>query len=170
MLACSAAFSTIAMGADAMESEAVFQVLSNAKTQAFQLKEDAERLESFTRSSASWASHKDAVNMIKDDVNAMGRLLAKLQDNRPGAASWQQSAIDRVTPVAQELATNTTAAIERLNRNPQALNTPDYQNYLEAIVDSANNLASTITNLVDYGKTKQRLDRLASKLELPATR
>jgi hypothetical protein len=107
---------------------------------------------------------------IKDDVNAMGRLLAKLQDDRDGAASWQQAAIDRVTPVAKELASNTTAAIEHLNHNPSRLNSPDYQQYLEAICDSANNLAATISNFVEYGKTKQRLERMSSKLELPAAR
>jgi hypothetical protein len=168
MLAVLVAYSTPARAADAVESDQVSKILSDAKVQAFQLKEDAEQMEAYTRSGASWRSHADAIGIIKEDVNKMGALLTKLQSSRNGAAPWQQTAIDRVNPVAKELAANTLAAIERLNKNPQRLNTPDYQNYLEAIVDSATNLADAITNFVDYGKARQRLERLTTKLELPA--
>ncbi len=168
MLAGWFAFATVATAAGNVESDQVSRILSDAKMQAFQLREDAAQLESFTRSTASWESHSEASARIKEDVNKMGSLLTKLQDSRNGAAVWQQTAIDRVAPVAKELASNTTAAIERLNKNPRRLNTPDYQNYLEAIADSANNLAATITDFVDYGKARQRLERLATKLELPA--
>jgi signal transduction histidine kinase len=168
MLAGCFAFATAAWAAGNAESDQVSRILSDAKIQAYQLKEDASQMESFTRSTASWESHADAIDKIKEDVNAMGRLLTRLQENRNSAAAWQQTAIDRVTPVAKELASTTTAAIDRLNKNPRRLNTADYQNYLEAIADSANNLAATVTDFVDYGKARQRLERLANKLELPA--
>lgn len=168
MLAGCVAFAMPLWAAGAPESDHISQVLSDAKLQAFQLKEDADKLESFTHSNAAWETHSDVISRIREDVNKMGRLLATLQNDRASAAAWQQTAIDRVMPVAKELASNTTAAIERLNKNPRLLNTPDYQNYLEAIGDSANNLAGTISNFVDYGKTRQRLERLAAKLELPA--
>jgi thiaminase len=168
MLAGWFGFSTAASAAGANDSDQVSKILSDAKTQAFQLKEDAEQMETFTRATANWASHADAISRIKEDVNSMGRLLAKLQDSRRSAAPWQQTAIDRINPAAKELASNTTAAIDHLNKNPQRLNTAAYQDYLEAIADSANNLASMITNFADYGKARQRLERLAAKLELPA--
>lgn len=170
MLAMSILYSTPARAAGAVESDEVSKMLSDAKIEAAQLREDAEQMEVFTRSGASWQSHAEVINNIKGDVNRMSGLLAKLQNSRNLAAPWQQTAIDRVSPVAKELAANTTAAIERLNKNPQRLNSTDYQNYLEAIADSATNLSDTITNFVDYGKTRQRLDRLATKLELPQTR
>ncbi len=161
-------FSTAAKAAGEVESEQVSKMLSDAKMQAFQLKEDAEQLETFSRLSGSWASHVEAVNKIKENANVMGRLLTKLQNNRNIAAPWQRTAIDRITPIAKELAANTTAAIEHLSKTPERLTTPGYQNYLEAIADSASNLASTIAQFVDYGKTRQRLDRLVKVLELPA--
>lgn len=161
-------FSPAAKAASEVESEQVSKILSDAKMQAFQLKEDAEQLETFSRATGSWASHVEAINKIKENVNAMGRLLAKLQENRNNAALWQRTAIDRVTPIAKELAANTTTAIEHLNKTPERLTTPTYQNYLEAIADSASNLASTIAEFVDYGKTKQRLDRLVRVLEIPS--
>lgn len=168
MLAGWVGFATAAKAANAIESDQVSIILSNAKMQAFQLREDANQMESFTRSNASWETHAGAISRIREDVNAMSRLLAKLQDSRGTAAPWQQTAIDRISPVAKELASNTTAAIDHLSKNPRRLNTAQYQDYLEAISDSANNLAATITDFVEYGKTRQRLDRLATKLEIPA--
>jgi hypothetical protein len=161
------ALATPAFAADVNEPDHVSALLSDAKMQAFQLKEDASTLESYTRSNLSWESHTTAIVRIRENVNKMSGLLTQLQDNRKDAAPWQQNAIDRVMPLAKELAANTTTAIEAINKNPRHVNAPAYQEYLEAIYDSANNLASTIADFTDYGKTKERLDRLAKKLELP---
>jgi signal transduction histidine kinase len=157
-----------AFAAGAPESDQVSQILSEVKTQANQLRDDADKLESYTRAQTNWESHAEAVSRIKDDINGMSGMLAKLEKERGASAAWQQTAIDRIVPVAKELAANTTGAIERLSAHPTRLKTPDYQNYLEAIADSAANLAATVNNFVDYGRTRQRLERLASKLELPA--
>lgn len=169
MLAGWFAFPPAARAVNAVESAQVAKTLSDAKVQAYQLREDADEMESYTRSNTTWESHVDAINRIKEDVNAMGRLITKLQADRDGAAPWQQTAIDRVIPLAKETASNTTAAIDHLNKYPQRVNTAAYQNYLEAIADSANNLAATITNFVDYGKAKQHLKRMTTILELPAS-
>ena len=148
------------------EAEKVSRILSDAKMEAYQLKVDADNLEAYTRSNATWESHADAISRIKDDVNTMGKTLTKLEENRGAAELWQRTAIDRVMPVAKELAANTTAAINYLSEFPRRLNTPTYQDYLEAICDSATNLASTITDFVDYDKTRQRLSRLSGKVEV----
>ena len=150
------ALATPAFAADANHSndaDRVSALLSDAK--------------SYTRSNLSWEVHTKAIVGIRENVNKMGALLTQLQDSRKDAAPWQQTAIDRVVPLAKELAANTTTAIEAINKNPRHVNLPAYQEYLEAIYDSANNLANTIADFTDYGKTRERLDRLAKKLELP---
>ncbi len=152
----------------ATATDEVSAILSDARMQAFQLKEDASMLESYTRSTVNWESHSVAITKVRENVNKMGRLITQLQNARTGAAAWQQAAIDRIIPVATELASNTTTAIEALNKNPRHVNTQAYQEYLEAIYDSANNLASTVADFTDYGRAKERLDRLAKKLEIPA--
>ena len=101
MLAGWVVFSAAAKAADAVESDQVSKTLSDVKIQAFQLKADADQMETFTRMKLSWDSHTVAVNKIKDDVNAMGGLLKKLQGSRGMASAWQQTAIDRITPIAQ---------------------------------------------------------------------
>jgi hypothetical protein len=160
--------SVLAIGAGTADSDRVSRLLSDAKTQSFQLKEDADELEGFSRSGASWESHLEAINHIKDDVNRLGRLLTDLDNNRGQAAPWQQLAIDRIIPVAKELAANTNGAIQHLDKRPSGLNTTAFQEYLEAIADYSTNLAATISDFADYGKTKERLERLAAKLEIPA--
>ena len=42
-----------------------------------------------------------------------------------------------------------------------------YKDYLEANADYAADLAAMIADFVDYGKTKQRMERLPAKLEVP---
>jgi len=169
MLAGLGVLSVPAIAADAAGADHVSAVLSDARMQAFQLKEDASLLESYTRSKVNWESHATTISRFRDNINKMSGLLTQMQDARSGAAPWQQAAIDRIVPVAKELASNTTTAIEALNRNPRQLSTPAYEEYLEAINDSASNLAATIADFTDYGKTRERLDRLAKKLEIPAS-
>jgi hypothetical protein len=85
---------------------------------------------------------------------------------RGSASPWQQEAIDRIIPVAQKLASNTTAAIERLNRNRTHLQDPQYQEYLKSNAEASRELASMVKDFVDYGKTRNALERLEKRLEV----
>jgi hypothetical protein len=152
------------------DSEQVSKLLSDAKTMAFQLKEDASMMESFTRMNVSWEAHADAITVIKNHVNEMGKIETKLAAARPGAAPWQKTAIDRIAPFIDELGGYTSAVIEHLNANPRRLNTAEYKDYLEANVDYSADMAAVIADFVNYGKTKARFERLTDKLELPVSR
>jgi hypothetical protein len=152
--------------ASAPDSEQVSKLLSEAKTMAFQLKEDAVTMESFTRMNVSWESHAVAINQIKDHINALGRQEAKLKEARSSGSPWQQTAIDRITPFLDELTGYTYAVIEHING--QTKHTPaEYKDYLEANADYATDLAAMIGNFVDFGNAKDRLERLGDKLEIP---
>jgi len=151
------------------DSGTVFKLLSEARTQAFQLSTDAAEMESFTMyypQSLAPETHLAALGRIKEDVNVMGRQLTKLEQARATALPWQKVAIDRITPLLRELAGNTTAAIEHLNKNPKDVAADNYEDYLEANADSASYLSSLIADFVDYGKTKARLERLTNRLEV----
>ena len=154
--------------ADVSDSEQVSKLLSETKTIAFQLKEDAESMESYTRSNASWESHVVAINQIKEHVNALGRQAMKLKDAKNAASPWQKTAIERIYPFLDELSGYTSAVIEHVNKHPKLLTTAEYKDYLEANADYAGDLAAMIGDFVDYGRTKQRLQSLTDKLEIPA--
>ena len=101
--------------AEPPDSEQVSRLLSEAKTMAFQLKEDAATMESFTRMNVSLESHAVAINQIKDHVNALGRQAQKLKAARNTASPWQRAVIDRINPFLDELAGYTEAVIEHIN-------------------------------------------------------
>jgi hypothetical protein len=148
------------------DSEQVSKLLSEAKTIAFELKEDAVTMESFTRMNVSMESHAVAINQIKDHINALERQTGKLKEARETGSPWQQTAIDRITPFLDELGGYTYAVIEHLNG--EVKHTPaEYKDYLQANADYATDLAAMIADFVDFGRSKDRMQHLAEKLEIP---
>lgn len=148
------------------DSEQVSKLLSDAKTQAFELKEDALTMERFTRLTSDWGTHSTAVTQMTEHINVVGKTLAKLEELRDGASPWQQTAIDRIRPLLKEIASNTETVIQFINQNPKRLFTTEYKDYLEANADNADRLSRLVADFVDYGNTKNRLEKLASKLEI----
>jgi hypothetical protein len=157
----------VTFAAEAPDSAQVTKLLSEAKTQAFQIKEDAATMESFNRMTVSTEAHAAMINQIRDHVNTLARTEAKLNDAEAGAAAWQKQVINRIVPFLDELNGYTSAVIEHLNG--EVLHTPaEYKDYLEANADYSADLAKMIGDFVDYGKTKDRLERLQTTLEISA--
>jgi cytochrome c-type biogenesis protein CcmH/NrfF len=104
---------------------------------------------------------------MKDRINTIGKTISKLQALRSSASPWQQEAIDRIIPVAQKLASNTTAAIEHLNKNQLRVKTPQYQEYVKSNAEAAANLAALVKDFVEYGKSRTTLEAYERKLEVP---
>jgi len=154
-----------AKSGNASDSEQVSKLLSETKTMAFQLKEDAATMETFSRMDVSWESHKVAINQIKEHVNALGKQVAKLKAAEASAPPWQATAIDRINPYLDEMVGYTTAVIEHLNGDKRH-NFAEYKDYLEANADYSADLASMVADFVDYGNAKQRVERLGDKLEI----
>jgi hypothetical protein len=159
-------FTAPAAAAETADSEQVSRLLSEAKTAAYQLREDAAAMETYTRTDVSWEAHADAINQIKEHIGALARVTAKLQSVKSAASPWQKTAIDRINPYLDELGGYTSAAIEHINGNHSAHTMLEYKDYLEANADYASDLAAMIGNFVDYGRAKQRMDRLGGKLEV----
>jgi len=164
VVAMSPALAAVGVGGD---SEQVSKLLSDAKTQAFQLKEDALTMESYTRSTTTWETHVASIEQMKEHINVAGRTLAKLDDARKTASPWQMTAIDRIRPLLKEIASNTETVIQYINKNPKRLFMTEYKDYIEVNADMADTLAGLVSDFVDYGNTKSRLERLTTKLELP---
>jgi hypothetical protein len=154
-----------AKAGETRDSEQVSKLLSEAKTLASQVKEDAIAMEGFTRMNVSWQSHAAAINQIRDDVNLLGKQVAKLKAAEYAAAPWQKAAIERIYPYLDELGGYTSAVIDQI-KGDQKRNPADYKDDLEAKRHYATDLAAMIANFVDYGNAKERVDRLGNKLEV----
>jgi hypothetical protein len=82
------------------------------------IKKDAADMESYTRTSGlSWQTHSTTLEKIKADVNQLQENMRGLQSHRTVASPWQQDAIDRITALANALATNMNAAIAQLSKS-----------------------------------------------------
>ena len=143
--------------------------LDAASAEAAELARNADEMTSLLHNDVSWESHAEMLNRIKDNVNNMGKIVAKLQEEREEASPWQQQAIDRMVPMLKEIAANTTAAIEHLNQNHERPTTPDYVEYLQQNADTAHELADMISAADQYGRERTKLERLQDKIESPGS-
>ena len=120
-------------------------------------------MESYTRMNLSWQSHAAQVTRIRDHINRAGSILSDLHAARADAKPWHQEAIDRITPVLKELASNTEAIINHVNENPRQLRFPAYQQFLRSNMELSRELSSAVSNIVDYDATRTRMEELQAK-------
>jgi hypothetical protein len=67
----------------------------------------------------------------------------------------------------QELASDAEALINRIDQNPKRLNSGKYKDYIKVNADLAAELAAFVGNFVDWGRTKEQLEELKNKIDLP---
>ena len=150
------------------DSEEVTNLLSELKSDAIQLRADAEDMKSFTMNSKlSWQSHASKLTSIKENVNNSGQLLSKLQNARATASPWQQQTIDQVTPLLKDLAASVSTTIEHLNTNQNKLHFQPYKEYVATNADLATDLSGLIADFLAYGEAKNKSEELGQKLEVP---
>ena len=141
--------------AAAGEASNLFQ---DAKSTADQLRRDVIEMESYARSGPSWKSHADKVTRIAEHINKAGQLAAQLKKSRAGAEVWHQIAIDRLTPLLEELASNVEEMIKHINKQTNMAD-PAYISYLKQNEDLATELAKLISDTVEYDKTKGEMQK-----------
>lgn len=160
--------STVANAVDTKaDSKQVSELLSEARTQAYKLKVDADTMEAFTRENVSWESHAAKITEIKNDVNAVSKTVAKLNNSRNTASAWQKVAIDRINPILRETAANVQATLNHIDKEQgRFLNTQEHKDYLKANAELADRMARVVSDFVDYGATKAKFERLSQELEV----
>ena len=82
---------------------------------------------------------------------------------------WQLEAIDRIQPLLQGLADNTEATIAHFNDNRHNIHFPAYHQYARTNADLANQLATLVTDYVDFGEHEAESQRLQQKLAMTAS-
>jgi hypothetical protein len=76
----------------------------------------------------------------------------------------QQEAINQILPLVKDLSANTTAAINYLNQNRARPISNAYTQYLKKNAETAHQLSSIISSLVDYEKSMAGIEELRGKL------
>jgi len=148
------------------DSVEINKLLSDAKIEAIRLRDDAGLMESYSRSKATWESYTELAEMIRQHVNAADKFLMVLDATRPNGSAWQQTAIDRIDPLLRELATNSETLINELKEHGNRVHSTEFQDHVKAHAELASKLAALVTDFIDYGHTKDKVEHLSHKLEV----
>jgi hypothetical protein len=70
-------------------------------------------------------------------------------------------------PLVKQLSANTTAAINYLKQIKTRPTSDTYTQYLEKNADTAHQLFSMISSLIDYEKSMTEIKKLRNKLDVP---
>jgi hypothetical protein len=158
--------SSRALAQAASDNPSVTAQLQAAKPLVAKIKKDATEMQSYSLASGpSWTSHAAKLTSIKDDVNKLQENTRGLQSHRSVANPWQQDAIDRVTSLANDLATNMNAAIDHLNKSKTRPTAPPYPEYLKENTRLATALGDEIDAVIDAGVSKAKEQELEKKLK-----
>ena len=147
-------------------SKEIHELLTQVKAEAKALEHDAELIAMWARSKQmSPQSHPVQLNEMRDHVNQAGQLLEKMNKARVGASAWQQAAIDRIYPLLKEIDDNAEATINHFNDNKSKIHLSEYQDYTKASYVLAEELATLISDYVDYGDHEAEYHRLQDKMQ-----
>ena len=156
----------ITMSATTSDSPEITKLLANAKAEAVELKADSAGMQSFATSKASWQTYATQVELIRQHVNATGKLLTKLENAEASGSEWQQTAIKRIRPLLKELAENTETTIKHLKNNQSKVHFSEFQDYVKANFELAADLEALIHDFINYGEAQEKVDHLGHKLEV----
>jgi hypothetical protein len=164
------AFFVTARRAEAIENaenQSVRALLDQSAEQAAALDYDADQMTGYLHSpNLAWQIHADMLSRVKEHVNDLGKTITKLEAQRSQGNPMQQEAIDREVPLLRELAKNTTAAIDHINRDQNRPVSGHYPEYLDANADTAHELNRLIHATVEYGHSKTELNNLEQQIEV----
>jgi hypothetical protein len=150
---------------DGKDNPSVTAQLNDAKPLVAQIKRDAAKMQSYAQNTGlSWQTHSATLETIKADVNKLQENTRGLQSHRTVASAWQQDAIDRVTSLANDLATNMNNAIAKLNKSKSRPTAAPYPEYLKLNAQIANDLGDEIDATIDYGQARAREGALEAQL------
>lgn len=148
--------------------EAITTLLLDAKTEAGAINSDAQQLNTFIASPSEWQEHAAKLNEMKAHINKASRIVEDMKNMKEAGSKWQQIAIKRITPALNELANNLQKTIAQLSANQSRVHTSPYRDYAAINAELAANLAETVSDFVQYARTKAKFEDLARRLELPS--
>jgi hypothetical protein len=138
------------------------ELLWDARDEAVQLSSDADQM--LILSDSNWLTHDLMLHKIQGHVDDMELIVRKLNETQRSGSDVQQQAVEQMLPLVRELSENTTAAIHYLNQNKNRPPSDTYRQYLQKNADTARELSSMVSSLVDYEQSMADITELRRKL------
>jgi signal transduction histidine kinase len=146
------------------ENQELTELLSEASGEALELAGDADEMQTLIFNDTNWVTHALMLAKVKGHVDNMALIIEKLSKAQKSGSELQEQAVEQMLPLVKELSTNTTAAINCLNRNKARPITDSYAQYLNKNAETARQLSSIISSLLEYQKSMAEIEKLRSKL------
>jgi len=160
----------ILRAADPPRTEPVANLLFESKNEAIQIKDYAAIMESYTWSEVTIESRCIVIDRVRERVDTVRLQLAQFEVERATASSWQKTAIDRIAPLLDELASDTQAVIDHLDRPGGLRKFREHREFLAANAHEAAELAALISGYVDLAGRRNSRRNYIGTAELPAAK
>lgn len=149
------------------DSANINRLLSDAKWRSALAEYDAETLVTYTYGNTPWQAHAAELRSIAEHVNSLGKVVNELIAAKGEASPWQQTAIDRIVPLLNDMAKNLNATIKQLRDHQERVQSTEYRDYLRTNAELASRTATTIADFVEYSRVGQQTEAMEKRLELP---
>ena len=116
----------------------------------------------------SYQSHAYLLAAIKDDVDAMGAKVCRLEEIKRSLPASQRKEIDETLPALSLMANHTGYAIRFLSGHPQELWSPAYASWVNALTGEAHQLSHNLGQYIEYAKVHRKDLRLERSLGISA--
>jgi Na+/phosphate symporter len=159
--------SSVTASATKAENPQLTQLLADANDEAFELARDATDTQMLIRTDENWVDHALMLDKMKGHVDNLALIIEKLSKAQKSGSDLQEQAVEQMLPLVKQLSANTTAAINYLKQSKTRPTSETYTRYLEKNAETAHQLSSMISSLIDYEKSMTEIEQLRSKLEAP---
>jgi hypothetical protein len=149
------------------ENPQLAQLLADANDEAFELASDATDTQMLIRTDENWVDHALMLARVKGHVDNLAIIIEKLNKAKNSGSELQEQAIEQMLPLVKQLSANTTAAINYLKQGKTRPTSDTYTQYLDKNAETAHQLSSMISSLIDYEKSMTEIKELRRKLEVP---
>lgn len=139
-------------------------MLAAFESKAIETRRDAAILESKSRNpKLNWQTHAAKLNVIKEQVNELGKRLTELEGIKSKATLFQEKAIETARPHLEDLTQRVENAINWLNKDRTSIAKAEYKENLHGIWSDADQLYRNVDTIIDYHEARMRLHELAEE-------
>ncbi len=143
------------------EHPVVADHLSSFKEMALEVRRHADTLDSMTPTRQfDWRSHAHSLEILKEQVNDLGRTLTNLEELKAQANGGQQMAIASARPHLAAVAQELSRALNLIADDRKSIYWAPYTDTVSNLYNHAASLYETMDTVMDYENARSRLSNL----------
>ncbi len=142
------------------------RVLKDAEEQAYEVTDHAGTIQTANGiSEGSQAFYSRELGAIREDLNAIGKSMARLEALQENEKTWERRTVTRTMPLLKQVVATTEEAIRFLNDRPGRVAFSDHQKLTTKLYDQSTVLWKTLHESVRLAELRQREIRLRKDAE-----